>query len=1016
MSSRTRESKQKQRRDRDQVSRLGSLRMVLVFLTVIPSMALLGLWGLSTAQLGIDWQRLAHQDDLYDRSSTLARNVTAQLQEERRLTGQMLAVPGASQDAVKTQRKHTDVAIKAFLGTTDGDLSSLPRQGLRDAVTQDRHDLGRLDGIRAAVDQHTITDEISVQSYTGLIESNLGFFEAFGHADNEDLADSFKPLTDLMWADEMLSREDAVLSYSWAADEFRDRDRTGLSQWIGAQHFLIESEITNRVSLPERAELQDLEGNNAWDTKEMVESALIGHHPTDPELLPWTSSEWRHAMQTLKPRFDTLIQHRSTVVEDVTDESVDDLKGRMRTYAVICLGTVVVVIALSVVLTNSLRRRILGLRDEAARLETELPGVMARLRRGEDVDVEKEVREVRHGQDEMGKLGQALNLARRTAVETAVRETEQHRGFQRMLQRIARRTQLLIGLQLKKLDEMERGQEDPEILEGLFDLDHLTSRLRRYEENLVVLGGGQPQRRWRRPVRVIDVLRAALGEVQDYRRISIEVAEESWLAGRAIGPLVHILAELMENAAAFSKPPNPVEARATLVGRGLAVEVEDRGLGMDAEDYDALNAMMAEPPELDVVSRAEDARLGLYVVSQLASSLGLKVEFRASVYGGTRVIVMVPEELVAEPPEGADDTESRGVRATTPVTGADALSGGPAGDLPGEDLAGTPAAGAPTGGWPAPAGHSGVLAGYPGIPDHGGANEQVVPDGTGSGWAPHDGFGASVPRPRDPYTEHARAEAAQPEPAAPAHGTLPADAARHPATEYPAQSDPARYPAGAGYPGAAAPAGAQTGGDAALPPQGASAPSMPGLPARARGRALDAVTASGSRAGQVSSTDGPQGNAGAGQHRGPRDHGTADQAAHSGPKHRRVAPEPSEDVRTGVPPGPPGGLPQRARGVAADPGDEEQTAPGLTPLPKRVRQANLAPGLKEPPRPRRHRDDEPPDPQDDSRSVRSGAAIGAFQRQSRLNRGPARAADDQVTPDVTDAMPDTRSSHTEDAP
>lgn len=1009
MSSRTRE--QKQRRGHDQVSRLGSLRMVLVFLTVIPSLALLGLWALSTAQLGIDWQRLAHQDDLYDRSSSLAHNVTTQLQEERRLTGQMLSVPGASRDAVKAQRKHTDAAVRAFRESTDGDLSSLPRKGLRDAVVQDRNDLARLDGIRAAVDQGTITDEISVQSYTSLIESNLGFFEALGHADNEELAAAFKPLIDLMWADEMVSREDAVLSYSWSAGEFRDRDRTGLSQWIGAQHFLIESEIAPRVTTAERSELQDLQGNNAWDTKEMVESALIGHHPTDPELLPWTSSEWRHAMQTLKPRFTSLVQHRSNVVDDVTDQVVDDLQGRMRTYAAICLGTVVVVIALSVVLTNSLRRRILALRDEAARLETELPGVMERLRRGEDVDVEKEVREVQHGHDEMGKLGQALNLARRTAVETAVRETEQHRGFQRMLQRIARRTQLLIGLQLKKLDEMERGQEDPEILEGLFDLDHLTSRLRRYEENLVVLGGGQPQRRWRRPVRVIDVLRAALGEVQDYRRISIEVAQESWLAGRAVGPLVHILAELMENAAAFSKPPNPVEARATLVGRGLAVEVEDRGLGMDAEDYDALNAMMAEPPELDVVSRAEDARLGLYVVSQLASGLGLKVEFRASVYGGTRVIVMVPEELVAEPPEGADETtENRGVRATP---GAGARSAGRTGAAPGVAASGTQAAiGAPAyaAGRTASAGHPGGSAGHIGVPDHGGAKEQVAPEGTGGGWARHDGPGAHAQRPGHPHAEHARAEAVQPESAAPAHETPHADAAGRTAGEYPAEPDAARQSGTAGYPGAASPAATPSGNEAARSAQAGSV----GLPTRSRGRALDAVTASGALAGKPSDGGGREADAGPGQHRGPSDHGDGAPVAHGGPRHRRVTSEQPEGARGGVPPGAPDGLPERARGAAAGAGAE--VPPGLTPLPKRVRQANLAPGLKEPPRPRKYREDEPPDLQDDSRGARSGAAIGAFQRQSRLARGPARPADDQATPDVTDAMPDTRSSHTEDAP
>jgi hypothetical protein len=243
-------------------------------------------------------------------------------------------------------------------------------------------------------------------------------------------------------------------------------------------------------------------------------------------------------------------------------------------------------------------------------------------------------------------LGRALNAARASALETSVRQVEQYRGFERLLQRIARRTQLLIGLQMKRLSEMERQHEDAAVLEGLFDLDHLTARLRRYEENLVILGGGQTQRRWRKPVPLLDVLRSAQSEVQDYRRIRIETQSRVWISEHAVGALVHALAELMENAVAFSKPPAPVEVTAAPVARGLAIEIEDRGMGLDAEQYAEANALMADPPRMDVLSRADDARLGLYVVARLAAKLGLQVELRPSVFGGTRVVVLVPSELV----------------------------------------------------------------------------------------------------------------------------------------------------------------------------------------------------------------------------------------------------------------------------------------------------------------------------------------------------------------------------------
>jgi hypothetical protein len=257
-------------------------------------------------------------------------------------------------------------------------------------------------------------------------------------------------------------------------------------------------------------------------------------------------------------------------------------------------------------------------------LQQRLPDVVARLERGENVDVDREVRLVEPTPDELGELGRALNAASRSAVSTAVRQAEQHRGFERLLQRIARRTQILIGLQLRKLDELERTHDDPAVLNGLFDLDHLTARLRRYEENLVILGGGQPQRRLHKPVQL-----------------------------RAVGPLVHILAELMENAAAFSKPPTPVEVRAALVSRGIAVEIEDRGLGMEPEQYAAANALMEAPPQLDVMTQADDVRLGLYVVARLSAGLGLRVELRPSAFGGTRVIVLLPEQMVVAQPDAA---------------------------------------------------------------------------------------------------------------------------------------------------------------------------------------------------------------------------------------------------------------------------------------------------------------------------------------------------------------------------
>ncbi|WP_212908869.1 nitrate- and nitrite sensing domain-containing protein [Streptomyces sp. TS71-3] len=932
--------------------------MVLVFLALVPSLALLAMWGLSTAQLGLDWQRLAAQETLTDRSAALARDVTVQLQEERRLTGLVIADGSASKDAMLAQRRRTDDGVRAFLDATAGKPSSLLRTQLRDALGKDREAFEELADIRRSVDQGTITDEIAFQSFTGIIESGLGFFEALGNADNGELVTAFKPLTDLMWADEMLSREDAVLSYSWATDTLRQEDRSSFSQWIGTQTFLLDSEITPRVTEAERDGLQNLTGNDAWETKSVVEADLVDHHPTDTRMLPRTSGQWRQAMRTVKPQLVAVIGQRAAVADDIAGTAVDELKSRMRTYGALCLGTVLVVIVLSVLLTGSLRRRILALRDEAARLETELPEVMERLRAGEGVDVDAEVREIPYRRDELGRLGRALNLARRAAVETAVRETEQHRGFQQMLQRIARRTQLLIGLQLKKLDEMERGQEDPEILEGLFDLDHLTSRLRRYEENLVVLGGGQPQRRWRKPVRIVDVLRAALGEVQDYRRIQIDVGQDAWVAGRTVGPLVHILAELMENAAAFSKPPSPVEARAGLVGRGLAVEIEDRGIGLDTEGYDAVNMLMASPPELDVVARAEDARLGLYVVARLAADLGLQVEFRPSVYGGTRVIVMVPADLVAQPPApGAADVETPlGSRARLRAANTPDGTGRHRAVRRADEPAPASPQGPPRGPAPAPA------------------------PGSGRGPVPDPVSGALTTSARHRSAGRPRAELmpapVSPSTSAPAPTPAPGPAPAPGSPSVPPSAAPGALPVSPGGEARRAPQVPEQGGSP-RPPAGGRA----GLPSRRAAR-------------EAAPGRGIPGSAGGDS---PEDRGGA--PGRAAPSWASPAPDTGSDAAPA------------AGGAAADPAASPASGPATThpsdslatpapdpaatpdpdslaSLPQRVRQASIAPELKEPGRGIRQPGGQAGrEPRVNPHPERSGAAIGAFQRQSRLSRG-----------------------------
>ncbi|MFF4235944.1 ATP-binding protein [Actinomadura geliboluensis] len=245
-----------------------------------------------------------------------------------------------------------------------------------------------------------------------------------------------------------------------------------------------------------------------------------------------------------------------------------------------------------------------------------------------------------------------------------------------MLLSLARRTQALVHRQLSMLDTMERKRDiDPKDLEELFRLDHLATRMRRNAENLIVLSGSIPARGWRQPVPMVDVVRAAVGEVEDYTRVTVMPFGPVELAGRAVGDVTHLLAELIENAVSFSPPDTAVHVGGHLVANGFAIDIEDRGLGMTDEKLAEINERIVNPPEFNLRSNVQ---LGLFVVAKLAKQYGLRVSLKRSTNGGTTAVVIIPRDLIVErgstlvaastTPEGGLEVRRPGtVSATTPA-------------------------------------------------------------------------------------------------------------------------------------------------------------------------------------------------------------------------------------------------------------------------------------------------------------------------------------------------------------
>jgi signal transduction histidine kinase len=269
----------------------------------------------------------------------------------------------------------------------------------------------------------------------------------------------------------------------------------------------------------------------------------------------------------------------------------------------------------------------------------------------------------------------------RTAVAATAAEAGLRTGFREILVSLGRRNQSLLHRQLRIIDTLEQQASSPTALAELFTLDHLTTRMRRHAESLTILSGATPGRAWSQPVQVVDVMRAAAAEVEDYTRVTVISDSEEAIAAPVVTDLIHLLAELIENATLFSPSTTRVEVRAERVANGFAIEVEDRGLGIPPEQMAALNAQLADPPDFD---QADADRLGLFVAGRLAARHGVQVSLCQSPYRGTKAVVVLPDSVLAAPAgigvtdqqRALRDSAQLNLRAPAMLSSVGAVSGG----------------------------------------------------------------------------------------------------------------------------------------------------------------------------------------------------------------------------------------------------------------------------------------------------------------------------------------------------
>lgn len=630
-----------------------SLRTSLVLLAVVPTVALGGLWAATTISVLSDGFNLRAENAVNAEVSKPFGDMIQAAARERTLSAVWLADPHASHAALDAQRPVTDAAA--------AEMSQLPAE-LKDGTQRTKAAFGpvadamqqlNLPQLRTAVDARSANPQAVAAAFGSVINAEIVGTDKIFQVDDATLIIGAAPTATLIAAREELEQEDATMEPAVASGRMDPQTRAAVTSQMGARRLLLQI-LPSQLNGPYMDEVKQLTSSAPWQAMEAIENDVASSGSSDKSAgLPASARQWPATLAVVEPQMQKVTVDPIIAYNVQAHARADSLVRSGLIISGSGLAAILVVALLSWGVARSLLRRLTGLRKATLELaENRLPDVVDRLNRGEQVDVEAEAADLEYyGSDELGQVAEAFNSAQRTALRSAAALAGARLGFQKAILGMARHSQNLVNRQLSVLDTMERKHQDPDVLEGLYELDSQASQMRRYEENLVIISGGQPGRRWTEPVPVIDVMRSALGEVADYQRITVHADEGLMLAAHAVADVIHLLAELMDNATNFSPPICPVWVRSEYVGRGLAIEVEDRGLGMTEEEYREANRKLSEPPSFDVLALADGNRLGFFVVSHLATRHGIRVTLRSSPFGGTSAVLVLPADLLFQKPQ-----------------------------------------------------------------------------------------------------------------------------------------------------------------------------------------------------------------------------------------------------------------------------------------------------------------------------------------------------------------------------
>ncbi len=657
------------------VLRRTSIRVRVFLLVLVPLLSLIGIYAYAVAGQAGTALGLSNAGKISGATITpVSREMVALTAERSLAVGYLATGSGPLMAEYDKQAAATDRALRVVESISASGPVTANASPLEEAAAARFLDAaGSLPALRGEVARRVISVTAAISRYSAIVTDGIQVIAQSLQETyvSQSLATTARQEVNLYESEMLVLQENDVYTGAILAGRLTAADQMAFGQLVGIRRYLVQQAVPQLDTVADGLYRKYVPARLTLALTRLEDA--ITQTPAGSVRPPVPLSLWQGTVRTYATNLEIVLTKGPDWIQTQVTSSARSALVTLVLAASLGLIAVIASVAISLNMGRRLFRRLTHLRQSALALAHDrLPELLARLRDGEQVDVDAEAPAAEPSADEIDQVEQAFNVVHRTAVAAAVDEANLRRGINEVFRNLARRSQLLLYRQLSLLDGMERKAEEPGQLEDLFRIDHLTTRMRRHAEGLIVLSGEAPGRGWHNPVPFVDVLRAATAEVESYTRVRVQVLPGTALAGHAIADVVHLLAELIENATAFSPPDTVVRVQGGLVGHGFAVEVEDSGVGLTGEQLERINRDLASVPDFDL-SRSD--RLGLFIAGRLAHRHDIRITLRSSAYGGVTAIVIIPSHLVI-----SEDSDIAVIRA------AERWPAAP--DLPSSDVVG----------------------------------------------------------------------------------------------------------------------------------------------------------------------------------------------------------------------------------------------------------------------------------------------------------------------------------------